>query len=660
MNDKSRDNMKASTLVWLVSIVLLTGICSASQEQGSRVAVLLVDTDRIEGDIDLGVYGHFLEHINHSVVDGLYAEQIRGQGFEGNDFRDYWQPFSEDSSAGKAQAVDVRSANGVKSVRIEVDSGVAGVRQSRVYVENGRDYDGSFWLKAERGTPTVLLRMKDSSGAVLAELSFETIPADWKETPFAFTCGKTDTNASIELAAKGNGAVLLDHVSLMRADVRRNGMLRPDLLKALADLKPFFLRWPGGSFASFYDWRDGIGPQISRVWQPNALWGNYSDYNGFGTHEFLELCTRIGAEPLICLRATSTDKQELQDALDWVHYLNDPPTTSLGKLRADNGHPKPYDIRYLQIDNEPMNHKLTPNQYVDIVNLYGAALREAAPKAKIVACGQKRSNDMNWSQTVIDKAGRNFDILGCHNYEYEPDKYIEGITRIEDYLVKLREYIRRSEHPQIKIGVLEWSLCRTYDWRAGLHTAGSLILYEKLSPDLQMSCPALLMRNTTDDPLWCAFIYHDHVSWFPGSGYIVEKLFREHYAEKRLACAKGTFEDIAQRSQFFDDISTVIPRQWQPGTVDAIAARSSDGKRIVIKAVNYNANSPVLLVRLQGSAVPERAEAKLYTISAEPTAKCSVESPDAIEPHEESIPYSKNLQVQLKPYSVNVVEVEAN
>ena len=122
-----------------------------------------------------------------------------------------------------------------------------------------------------------------------------------------------------------------------------------------------------------------------------------------------------------------------------------------------------------------MNHGLTPERYAAIVNLYGRRLREIAPQARIVACGQKRSNDMNWSQKLIDLAGDNFDILGCHNYEYEPENFATGVRRIEDYLEKLRDYVRTSAHPDIKLAVLEWGLCRTYDWRAGLHAAGSLI-----------------------------------------------------------------------------------------------------------------------------------------------------------------------------------------
>jgi alpha-N-arabinofuranosidase len=266
---------------------------------------------------------------------------------------------------------------------------------------------------------------------------------------------------------------------------------------------------------------------------------------------------------------------------------------------------------------------------------------------------------MNWSQKIIDIAGDNFDILGVHNYEYEPENFQTGVRRIQDYLVKLRDYVRDSEHPEIKIGVLEWNLSRAYDWRAGLHAAGSLIAYERLSPEVEMSCPALLMRNTADDPTWTAFIYHDHVSWFPGSGYVVERLFREHYAERRLASTTGTFRDIEDRSEFFDDISTMKPEDWEPGTVDAIATGSADGRRIVIKAVNYEARPNTLLFRLQGSAVPEDATVRVHTLTAGLTDAPSLEEPDRIQPSEQTMPYARDLTIELGPHTVAVVEVSA-
>lgn len=646
----------ASAVVGASTLLLGSMIAPVAAAADPGVAILLVDTDRVAGKIDERIYGHFLEHINHSVVDGLYAEQIRGQGFERRDFQDYWEPMAEN---GTVQPVDVTWEQGQRSVRITATGGPAGVRQKRIYLQAGKSYDGSVWLNPEQGALEFSLQLKDPAGKVLATVPLPTRGQGWQEVPFKFESTATEQQAVLEILARGTGTALVDFVSLMRADVRASGKLRPDLLDSLKGLKPPFIRWPGGSFASIYKWKDGIGPAHKRKMNPNTIWGGYSDYYGFGTHEFMELCRQLGSEPMVVLAATSMDPAQFEYAMDWVHYLLDPATTEWGKLRAANGHPEPFKVPYIQIDNEPMNHNLTPDQYAAIVNLYGARLRELAPNSKIVACGQKRSNDMNWSQKLIDIAGRNFDILGCHNYEYEPENYATGVRRIEDYLEKLNDYVRTSAYPNIKVSVLEWGLCRTYDWRAGMHAAGSLMSYEKLSPTLDMTCPALLMRNTTDNPEWRAWIYHDHVSWFAGSGYIAEKLFRDHYAPKRHAFTSGTFRDIPRRADFFNGISQMKPEDWTPNTVDAIATGTEDGKRIVLKAVNYDGTAHTLLARLQGKSIPAQATVKVITVTAAPNAENSLAEPNKIRPTESALPYARDMAIPLPPYTVAVVEIKA-
>jgi alpha-N-arabinofuranosidase len=606
--------------------------------------------------IDQRIYGQFLEHINHSVEDGLFAEQIQGCGFEGEDFANYWKPFSD---RGKVEIAAVEFRNGKKSVRLHVDGGHAGIRQGRVFVDAGHNYDGSLWVQREVGSPQLTLRVVNSKGDPIASLPLALAGSGWQEVRYSFASPVRDTQASVEIAASGNGTLILDFVSMMRSDVRRDDMLRPDLLQALRDLAPSFIRWPGGSFASTYRWQEGIGPYVSRGYHPNVFWGGYSDYFGFGTDEFLALSRKVNAEALIVLAAPGTAREQVEYAMDWIRYLNDPPTTDWGRRRAANGHPEPYGVRLFQIDNEPMNNGFTAERYAEVVNVYGARLRQIAPGAQIVACGQKRSNDMDWSEKIIDLAGKNFDILGVHNYEYEPASYESGLRRIRDYLAKLRDYIRVSARPQIQIGVLEWNLARTYDWRAGLHAAGSLMLYEALGPELAMACPALLMRNTTDDPTWTSLIYHDHVSWFPGGAYHVAKLFREHYAERYLASASGTVRDAADRTTFFQEIATMKPEEWQQGTVDAVATASTDGRRIVIKAVNYEGRRNTLLVRLQGARAPEKAAARLHTITAGLTDKASRDRPDSIRPVSRTIEYAKDLAVELQPYTVAVVEIRA-
>jgi alpha-N-arabinofuranosidase len=636
------------------SILFARDVATASEP---GVAVLLIDTDRATTPIDTRIYGQFLEHIDHSVEDGLFAEQIRGAGFEGEDFKTYWRSSSD---RGEVEIAQVDFQNGKKSVRLSVQGGHAAIWQERIFLDADVNYEGSLWLKRGNGTPDLDVVINDSKGQQIASIPLAVKGTDWEEVSFSFTSPTRDTQASIEIRASGNGEVLLDFISMMRSDVRRDGMLRPDLLQAIRDLRPSFIRWPGGSFASTYKWKEGIGRYAGRGYHPNTFWGGYSDYYGFGTDEFLGLCGKVNTEPLIVLPAPSTKAVEVEYAMDWVHYLNDPPSTEWGQKRASNGHPEPYGVTLFQIDNEPMNNGFTPETYAEIVNVYGSALRAIAPKARVVACGQKRSNDMDWSEKVIDLAGANFDILGCHNYEYEPQNFEIGLRRIRDYLVKLSEYVRASQYPRIQIGVLEWSLQHTYDWRAGLHTAGSLMLYEELSPSLTMTCPALLMRNTTDDPKWTSFIYHDHVSWFPGAGYVVEKLFREHYAERYLASATGTYRDGSDRGRLFDKISTFIPEQWVPGTVDAVATMSSDDQRIVVKAVNYSNQRIIVLVRLQGSRLPKKALARLHTITAGLTAVASLEHPDAITPVSRAFDYGPNFSVELEPYTVAVLEIRAD
>ena len=404
-----------------------------------------------------------------------------------------------------------------KSVRITAGRERSGIRQGRVFLESGRSYDGSLWIKVETGAPRLSLRVLAKDGSVLADVPLPARGSAWQEVPFSFVSTRTDRDATVEIAAAGRGAVLVDFVSLMRADVRRSGMLRPDLLTALRGLAPAFIRWPGGSFASTYKWQDGIGPFASRVYHPNEIWGGYSDYYGFGTDEYLELTRQLGALRSSCCRRRTTSRHPSN--MRWTGSITSTIRPRPPGVRCAHATDirEPYRVRYFQIDNEPMNNGFTPERYAAIVNLYGSRLRQIAPGAVIIACGQKRSNDMAWSEKVIDLAGSNFDVLGVHNYEYESDLFESGVRRIRDYLVKLRDYVRASAHPGIKLAVLEWNLSRTYDWRAGLHAAGSLILYESLTPELAMTSPALLMRNTTDDPTWTSFIYHDHVSWFPGA-----------------------------------------------------------------------------------------------------------------------------------------------
>ena len=133
----------------------------------------------------------------------------------------------------------------------------------------------------------LILRVLGSDGKMISDLPLETFGTDWQEVKFSVPNIKTDEQASLEITATGTGTIYMDYLSIMRSDLRKNGMMRPDLVQSLKDLKPSFIRWPGGSFASIYKWKDGIGRrcransiqiqygediQIIMVLVPMSLW----------------------------------------------------------------------------------------------------------------------------------------------------------------------------------------------------------------------------------------------------------------------------------------------------------------------------------------------------------------------------------------------------
>jgi alpha-N-arabinofuranosidase len=129
---------------------------------------------------------------------------------------------------------------------------------------------------------------------------------------------------------------------------KANGGFRPDLLKAVSELRPPVIRWPGGSFAGGYNWKNGIGPQEKRVGKKG--WDEFDPLR-FGIDEFMALCRKVGAEPLICVDARPDKPQLLQDAQDFVEYCNGSSDSTWGKVRAQNGHAEPYRVKYWEIGN---------------------------------------------------------------------------------------------------------------------------------------------------------------------------------------------------------------------------------------------------------------------------------------------------------------------
>ena len=191
------------------------------------------------------------------------------------------------------------------------------------------------------------------------------------------------------------------------------GGLRADAIEALRNLNPPLLRWPGGCFADDYHWADGVGPPRERPRTVNLWWGQTVENNHFGTHEFLNLCRFLGAQPYLAGNVGSASPREMRD---WVEYCNYASDSSLARRRSANGSPQPFGVRYWGVGNENWNcgGSFCPEDYAAEYRRFATYLRDFGDaKLFLIACGPD-GNDLDWSRRFFTKLDRKFERI--HGY----------------------------------------------------------------------------------------------------------------------------------------------------------------------------------------------------------------------------------------------------
>lgn len=198
-------------------------------------------------------------------------------------------------------------------------------------------------------------------------------------------------------------------------NVPKKDRIRLDVVEALKKIKIPNLRWPGGCFADEYHWRDGIGPRKQRPTMINTNWGNVTEDNSFGTHEFLELCSLLGCEPYITANVGSGTVEEMSK---WIEYLNFDGLSPLSTLRKENGREQPWNVSFWGVGNESWGcgGNMTPEFYCDQFKRYATFARNYpnAPLKKI-ATGPN-SDDYNWTDVIMKNIGTRMWGLSLHNY----------------------------------------------------------------------------------------------------------------------------------------------------------------------------------------------------------------------------------------------------
>ncbi|HDT14058.1 MAG TPA: hypothetical protein ENO03_06845, partial [Candidatus Aminicenantes bacterium] len=370
-----------------------------------------IDADATGRPMSKYIYGQFIEHLGRCIYQGIWAEMLEDRKF----FWPVGQGESPWRAVGDPALVTMDKARpftGEHSPRVRLSGkGPGGIAQEALALVEGKDYLGRIVLAGDAGAAPVSVIIAWGEGPeARREMAVERLGRDYRTVPFAFKAGATTENARLEIVSSGRGSFKIGTVSIMPADNIES--FRPEVLALLKELDAPVYRWPGGNFVSGYDWRDGIGDRDRRPPRKNPAWTGI-EHNDVGIHEYLDLMRIIGSEPYITVNSGLGD---VTMALEELEYANGGPETKMGKLRAANGRPEPWGVKFWAIGNEmygdwQLGH-MPLSDYVKKHTQFAVAMKAMDPSVQVVAVGAVG----RWSKTMLAEASNHMDLISEHFY----------------------------------------------------------------------------------------------------------------------------------------------------------------------------------------------------------------------------------------------------
>ncbi|RVT73180.1 alpha-L-arabinofuranosidase [Flavobacterium sufflavum] len=396
--------------------------------------------------------GVFFEDINYAADGGLYAELIQNRDFEyalsDKEGRDKsWNSTKAWSVSGSQNTFSIDSLSPIHENNkhyavlktTEIGKGFSNEGFDGIALKVGEKYDFSLFTRNLAGANTkLLIRLVGKNGEKYAETTINSNSANWKKYSTVLVSNKTVADAKLEIVPQNKGNIALDIISLFPQKTfkgRKNG-LRADLAQTIADIQPKFMRFPGGCVAhgdgleNIYHWKNTIGPLESRKPQRN-LWG-YHQSMGLGYFEYFQFCEDMGAVPLPVVSAgvpcqnsgtggagqqggipMSEMDEYVQDILDLIEYANGDVNTKWGKKRAEAGHSKPFNLKYVGIGNEDLITDIFEERFTMIFN----AVKAKHPEITVIGTVGPfyEGTDYNEGWALADKL--NIPMVDEHYYE---------------------------------------------------------------------------------------------------------------------------------------------------------------------------------------------------------------------------------------------------
>ncbi len=628
-------------------------------------ATVTVKVDQPGALINPAMWGVFFEDINFGADGGLYAELVKNRGFEFPEPLMGWSRLSPSLAKGELSVrTDAPFTPGNPHyVRLQSEGtalfGLANEGFRGIGVRASEVYEFSVRVRGVAGAPKLNVRLYGGDGTLLESVELKDFTGDWRKYSATLHPKDTDPKARLAVLLDGKGTLDLDFISLFPGHTWKNrpGGLRADMVQALADLHPGFLRFPGGCIiegsvlARRYQWEKTLGPVEERPllinrWNYEFLHRPTPDYYqsfGLGFFEYFQLCEDIGAQPLPilnCGMACQFNSAELcpldqldiyiQDALDLIEFANGPKDSPWGAKRVAMGHPEPFHMKLLGIGNEQWGQ-----EYIERYAKFAQALKAKHPEISLVSAAGPDPADARFKLAWEKLRELHADIIDEHCYA-RPDWFLDNAHRYDTYdrngpKVFMGEYAVQS--------VATGSTKNRNHFVCALAEAAYLTGLERNADVVRMASYAPLFANTeawqwTPDLIWVDSL---HVVRTPS--YHVQRLFAHNRGDRILPVVLGDLNRIEKQ------------RFYASSTLD------EGSGEVIIKLVNATAKESDATVDLAG-AREVRGGTQTLLQGYDLHAVNTLENPERVAPSESAFtPEGAKFDLTLPPYSFTVVRV---
>lgn len=652
-----KTNMKNALGLCLLGL----GLQGAVAQSVVPVNEMRVDLRQVGSPIEPTMYGIFFEDINFGADGGLYAELVKNRSFEFEHPFTGWVPFGKVTVEAKNPCFD----RNPHYARLTYSGQITGTGLENegfrgIGIRAGEAYNLSLYGRTPDGAPMRLrVELVNAENDIYETQHLEIAGKAWKKYAVSLAPGATCAHSRLRLTLETKGTVDLEHISLFPAKTfnnRPNGM-RADLAQALKELKPGVFRFPGGcivegtTIETRYQWKNTVGPVENRPininrWNYTFSYKKFPDYYqsyGLGFFEYFQLSEDLGAEPLPVLNCglscqfenegmdqhTPVDKLQpyIDDALDLIEFANGDAATRWGKVRAEMGHPAPFNLKFIAIGNEQWGPL-----YPERLEKFVAAIRAKYPAIKIIGSSGPGSEGKDFDYLWPEMRRLGVDLVDEHFYR-TPEWFLNSARRYDTYdrkgpKVFAGEY---ACHPVNRENSFLTALCE----------AAFMTGFERNADVVQLCTYAPLFAHVDAWQWRPDLIWFDNLSCVRTPNYYVQQLYG-HNAGTHVLPLTLNGEVAAGQNELY-----------------ATAALDKKTGDLLVKIVNTGVQNRRVQLKLDGFAEGTHKGSLTQLHASDIEAKNTLCRPDAVVPITNAIEWTgATVDLTVRPLSLNVYRVK--